>query len=133
MGGCSGTPKEIRPDPLTRRFDTFTFVSQKPISCAMTPAMKKTGITELRHEIDVVDEKLIKLLAERQRLVEAVIAVKQKEGMPARIPARVDYVIDRARVLARAHHLDPALAESIWTEMVEWFVAHEERTLDMRK
>ena len=53
--------------------------------------------------------------------------------MPARIPARVDYVIDRARVLARAHHLDPALAESIWTEMVEWFVAHEERTLDMKK
>ena len=77
--------------------------------------------------------KLIKLLAERQRLVEAVIAVKQREGMPARVPARVDYVIDRARVFARAHHLDPALAESIWTEMVEWFVAHEERTLDLQK
>ena len=95
--------------------------------------MKKTGITELREEIDAVDEKLIKLLAERQRLVEAVIGVKQQNGIPARIPERVDYVIDRARVLARAHHLDPALAESIWTEMVEWFVAHEERTLDMRK
>ena len=38
--------------------------------------MKKTGIADLRHEIDVVDEKLIKLLAERQRLVEAIIAVK---------------------------------------------------------
>jgi isochorismate pyruvate lyase len=99
----------------------------------MSSAMKKSSITDLRGEIDVVDEKLIKLLAERQRLVEAVIAVKKKEGVPARIPARVDYVIDRARVLARAHHLDPALAESIWTEMVEWFVAHEERTLDMKK
>jgi isochorismate pyruvate lyase len=99
----------------------------------MSSAMKNSSITDLRGEIDVVDEKLIKLLAERQRLVEAVIAVKKKEGVPARIPARVDYVIDRARVLARAHHLDPALAESIWTEMVEWFVAHEERTLDMKK
>ena len=95
--------------------------------------MKKTSITELRSEIDAVDEKLIKLLAERQRLVEAVIAVKHRDGIAARVPARVDYVIDRARVLARAHHLDPALAESIWTEMVEWFVAHEERTLDMKK
>jgi isochorismate pyruvate lyase len=100
---------------------------------AMNSAMKKPGIAELRQDIDVVDEKLIKLLAERQRLVEAIVAVKQREGLPARIPARVDYVVDRARVLARAHHLDPALAESIWTEMVEWFVAHEERTLDMRK
>ena len=99
----------------------------------MSSALKKSGITELRHKIDVVDEKLIKLLAERQRLVEAVIAVKHRDGMPARIPARVDYVIDRARVLARAHHLDPALAESIWTEMVEWFVSYEERTLDLKK
>ncbi len=99
----------------------------------MSSTLKKSGITELRHEIDVVDEKLIKLLAERQRLVEAVIAVKHRDGMPARIPARVDYVIDRARVLARAHHLDPALAESIWTEMVEWFVSHEERTLDLKR
>ena len=99
----------------------------------MNSAMKKTSITELRSEIDAVDEKLIKLLAERQRLVEAVIAVKHRDGIAARVPARVDYVIDRARVLARAHHLDPALAESIWTEMVEWFVAHEERTLDMKK
>ena len=99
----------------------------------MTSSMKKSGIAELRLEIDAVDEKLIRLLAERQRLVEAIITVKHKEGMPARIPARVDYVIDRARVLARAHHLDPALAEAIWTEMVEWFVAHEERTLDMKQ
>lgn len=99
----------------------------------MNSAAKKASIVDLRHEIDVVDEKLIKLLAERQRLVEAIIAVKQTEGIPARVPARVDYVIDRARVLARAHHLDSALAESIWTEMVEWFVAHEERTLDLKK
>ena len=99
----------------------------------MTSNIKKSGIAELRLEIDAVDEKLIRLLAERQRLVEAIITVKHKECIPAHIPARVDYVIDRARVLARAHHLDPALAEAIWTEMVEWFVAHEERTLDMKQ
>jgi isochorismate pyruvate lyase len=99
----------------------------------MNSTVKKPSIADLRQEIDMVDEKLIKLLAERQRLVEAIITVKHMEGIPARVPARVDYVIDRARVLARAHHLDPALAESIWTDMVEWFVAHEERTLDMQK
>jgi len=99
----------------------------------MNSVEKKPSIANLRQEIDVVDERLIKLLAERQRLVEAIVTVKHAEGIPARVPARVDYVIDRARVLARAHHLDPALAEAIWTEMVEWFVAHEERTLDMRK
>ena len=133
MGGGAGTSQKNSPDPLTRRFDTFNSASSLCHSWGMNSALKKTGIADLRQEIDVVDEKLIKLLAERQRLVEAVIAVKHRDGMPARIPARVDYVIDRARVLARAHHLDPALAESIWTEMVEWFVSHEERTLDLRK
>lgn len=118
---------------MTRRFDTFMYPPIRLNVEDMNSAVKKSNIADLRQEIDVVDEKLIKLLAERQRLVEAIIAVKQREGLPARIPARVDYVVDRARVLARAHHLDPALAESIWTEMVEWFVAHEERTLDMKK
>ena len=118
---------------MTRRFDTFMY---RPIRLnveAMNSAVKKASIVGLRQEIDVVDEKLIKLLAERQRLVEAIIAVKHAEGIPARVPARVDYVIDRARVLARAHRLDPALAESLWIEMVEWFVAHEERALDLKK
>ncbi len=93
----------------------------------------KSGIQELRLEIDAVDEKLIKLLAERQRLVEAIIAIKHRDGVPARVPARIDYVVERARSLAQAYHLDPALAEAIWTEMVEWFVAHEERALDLKK
>jgi len=97
---------------LTRRFDTFMYPPIQLNVEDMTSAVKKTGIADLR---------------------QAIITVKHTEGIPARVPARVDYVIDRARVLARAHHLDPALAESIWTEMVEWFVAHEERTLDMKK
>jgi isochorismate pyruvate lyase len=94
--------------------------------------MSKTPptISDLRTEIDGVDEKLIKLLAERQRLVEAVIMIKKRDGIAARVPSRVDYVVDRARVLARAHHLDPVLAETIWTDMVEWFVGHEERELE---
>lgn len=118
---------------MTPRCGTFKYAPNPANVNDMTTTLKMPAIADLRRDIDVVDEKLVKLLAERQRLVEAVIAVKQREGLPARIPARVDYVIDRARVLARAHHLDPALAESIWTEMVEWFVAHEERTLDIRK
>ena len=133
MGRGARTAQEIGPDPLTRRFDTFMYPPIQLNVKDMNSAVKKAGIADLRQEIDGVDEKLIKLLAERQRLVEAIITVKHAEGIPARVPARVDYVIDRARVLARAHHLDPALAESIWTEMVEWFVAHEERTLDMKK
>ncbi|MFT3986909.1 chorismate mutase [Aestuariivirga sp.] len=93
----------------------------------MTP--QPTSMADIRREIDRIDEQLIKLLAERQRCVEAAIVVKKRENIPARVPERFDRVIDNVRVLARAHKVDPAMVEAMWTEMVEWFIAHEERTL----
>lgn len=93
------------------------------------PKPPNLALSDIRKEIDQIDEGLIKMLAERQRWVEKAIAVKKRDGVPARDDARFAQVIDHVRVLARAHKLDPALAEAMWTEMVEWFVAYEERTL----
>ena len=84
---------------------------------------------DIRAEIDRIDESLIKLLGERQRCVEKAVMVKNRDGLPARDPARIVQVLDHVRVLARAHKVDPALVEAIWTEMVEWFVAYEEHRL----
>lgn len=89
----------------------------------------KATINELRAKIDQIDESLVKLLAERQAVVERIIAIKKQSNMPARVQSRVDHVLDHVRALAVNYRLDPALAETIWTEMVEWFIAHEEREL----
>lgn len=95
----------------------------------MSPAQQKLAMADIRKEIDRIDESLIKLLAERQRWVEKAVVVKKRDGLPARDEARFAQVIDHVRVLSRAHKLDPALAEAMWTEMVEWFVAYEERSI----
>ena len=87
------------------------------------------SMSEIRKEIDQIDEILIKTLAERQRLVEKGVVVKKRDGLPARDDARLRQVIDHVRVLARAHNVDPALVETMWTEMVEWFIAYEERSI----
>lgn len=87
------------------------------------------ALSDIRVEVDRIDEALVKLLAERQRLVEKAIAIKKRDGLPARDQARFNQVIDHVRVLSRAHKLDPALAEAMWTEMVEWFVSYEERSM----
>lgn len=84
---------------------------------------------KIRQQIDRIDEELVKLLARRQRCVEQAIAVKKRDGIPARVPERISEVIDNARTHARTHHADPALIETLWTEMVEWFVAYEEHSL----
>jgi isochorismate pyruvate lyase len=95
----------------------------------MAQSPKHLTMADIRKDIDQIDESLIKLLAERQRLVEKAVVVKKRDGLPARDNARFAQVIDHVRVLARAHKLDPALAEAMWTEMVEWFVAYEERSI----
>ncbi len=86
-------------------------------------------MADIRKEIDRIDESLVKLLAERQRWVEKAVLVKKRDKIPARDDARVAQVIDHVRVLARGHKVDPALVEAMWTEMVEWFIAYEERNM----
>ncbi|MGH6820169.1 MAG: chorismate mutase [Methylocella sp.] len=86
-------------------------------------------MSDIRREIDRIDGQLVKLLAERLALVENAIAVKRRDGITARVPERIDEVIANVRNLARIHKVDPAMAEAMWTEMVEWFVAYEERSL----
>jgi isochorismate pyruvate lyase len=95
----------------------------------MTKTAPHLTMSDIRKEIDRIDENLIKLLAERQRWVEKAVDVKRRDGLPARDEARVRQVIDHVRVLARGHNVDPALVEAMWTEMVEWFIAYEERSM----
>jgi isochorismate pyruvate lyase len=95
----------------------------------MSQAPKHLTMADIRKEIDRIDEALIRQLAERQRWVEKAVVVKKRDGIPARDDERIRQVIDHVRVLARAHKVDPALVEAMWTEMVEWFVAYEERSI----
>ncbi len=86
-------------------------------------------LLQLREQIDTLDQHLLKLLGERQAIVDRVIVLKAKTGLPARLPDRVTEVITTARNSALQHGVSPDLAEKIWSTMVEWFIAHEEKRL----
>lgn len=88
-----------------------------------------SAMIAIRAEIDALDNELAAMLAARQRLIERAIAAKIQEKLPARIPSRIDEVVTRAQGYAHAHNLDPDLAKTIWTHMVEWFVQFEQRQL----
>ncbi|MCC5991588.1 MAG: chorismate mutase [Rhodobacteraceae bacterium] len=91
------------------------------------------SMTELRAEIDRLDRQLIDLLAARAGYIDRAIEIKACEGLPARITARVDEVIDNARAGAARKGLDPALAGALWSQIVEWSIAREERALGPSK
>ncbi|WBU56845.1 chorismate mutase [Paracoccus sediminicola] len=86
-------------------------------------------MTALRLRIDELDARLIALLAERSALIDRAARIKARDGLPARIEARVEEVAGLARSRAREAGLDPNLAERIWRLMMEHFIAQEERYL----
>ena len=86
-------------------------------------------MAELRVQIDRLDRQLIALLAERAGYIDRAAQLKPAEGLPARIDARVNEVKANVRAEAVAKGLDPDLAEGLWSQLIDWSIAREEKTL----
>ncbi|MGD9865189.1 MAG: chorismate mutase [Pseudodonghicola sp.] len=84
---------------------------------------------DLRQSPDALDRELIRLLADRAACIDRAAELKLAEGLPARIPERVEQVAGSARRNAAGAGLDPDLAETLWREMIEWAIAREETVL----
>jgi len=93
----------------------------------MTPA--DSPMAGVREGIDDLDVQLVALLAHRQRKIEAAAQVKRANGIPALVPERVDEVLRNVDARAQAENLDGALAKSLWTTIIDWSIAYEERLM----
>ena len=95
---------------------------------AQEPVTTET-LSDLRREIDTLDEQLVRLLAARVDVVRRVVKVKQRDKLPANIPERVEHVVAAVRRMAEAEGMPPDLAETIWRNMVGWIIEYEDRHL----
>jgi chorismate mutase / prephenate dehydrogenase len=68
----------------------------------------------LRQQIDSLDERLVELLAQRRRVVEQVVQVKQQHAMPTFHPAREENLISTRRAQALRVGLDPDYIEDLF-------------------
>jgi isochorismate pyruvate lyase len=96
----------------------------------MAKAATDPDMAALREKIDALDAALVDLLADRQRCIEAAAGIKSRIGWPARIPPRVDEVLARITARSQEKNLDPDLARSLWTAIVDWSIAYEERLMN---
>jgi isochorismate pyruvate lyase len=93
----------------------------RPIRC--------TTLQEVRDQIDRVDTLIVGLIAERTGYV--VQAARFKDTKEAvRIPTRIEFIIDRVRVLAQETGLDPAMIESVYRQLIEQSIERESRYWD---
>ena len=83
------------------------------------------SMDELRHQIDKLDVKIIELLANRSEFIDRATELKKSNGMPARIPERIESVVSNARNAAEELDLDADLVEKIWRILIAWSIQRE--------
>jgi isochorismate pyruvate lyase len=83
---------------------------------------------EVREEIDRIDMALVDLIGERFAFVDRAWQLKQSPA-EARVPWRIQQVIDKVRARAAGQGLPPELAEALWRQMIGWFIQYEEEKL----
>ncbi|CUH75559.1 Salicylate biosynthesis protein PchB [Tritonibacter multivorans] len=93
------------------------------------PPKDCNDMTDLRAQIDALDEDLVALFVERAGYIDRAIALKQINGWPARIPERVEEVVTNAGDRAEAAGLDRELVERLWRQLVDWSIAREAQVI----
>ncbi len=89
-------------------------------------ARRNPDLTEIREAINVVDERIVELIGERQAWVEQAGRLKRDQGEDAvRAPARVDAVIARVRSLAVSGGASPEVVERTYRALIASFVELE--------
>ena len=105
-----------------------TYLKEVLFHCSMKGWVSMDALSNIRIEIDHIDRELIRLLAQRQILVEKAGRLKPKGDKSAvRANDRVAQVIANRRKEALELGLSPDVAESVWRSMIQAFIALEEK------
>lgn len=86
------------------------------------------SMDDVRVEIDRIDEALVELMAERFTYVDRAWQLKNSPD-EAVVPWRIQQVVDKVKAQAEQKGLPPELAESLWRQMIGWFIQYEEEQL----
>ena len=84
-------------------------------------------LDELRQHLDVIDSRLMELIAERQKTSAEIAAVKRSTGYPTRDFARERDVIVGARERAAAHGVSPRVAEELMRMLIRSSLTTQEQ------
>lgn len=90
------------------------------------------NMDDVRAEIDRLDKALVDLMAERFTYVDRAWQLKESPDQ-AVVPWRIQQVIDKVKARAGDKGLPPELVESIWRQMIGWFIQYEEEQLQRNR
>ncbi len=81
-------------------------------------------LKEVRDNIDIIDNQIVKLIAERSLYVKQASKFK-KDAAEVKAPQRVDTIIEKVRKLAEENNLSPEIIENVYRNMIDSFIRME--------
>ncbi len=88
--------------------------------------MDNKKLDSLRQKLDAIDEDIIRLIAERQVNVDQIGSVKLRTKSPTRDYEREKQVMDNVKAAALKHRVDPAVAQSIFSQIIRSSLTKQE-------
>ena len=82
------------------------------------------SMVEVRQGVDALDRALVRLLAERQRYMDAAARIKPDRSV-VHDDARIEDVVSKVLAAAGPAGLSPAIAEPVWRTLIDRCIAHE--------
>ena len=98
----------------------------------MSPTKTHDERQILRQAIDATDSEILKTLAERRRLVEALVALKAGDQSPVRDTDRERAVIERAVAKGRELGLADSFVETLFQAIIDDSLRRQRASLDAR-
>jgi len=94
--------------------------------------IENPALAKLRDEIDQVDIALVVLLQKRFEIVDRVIEVKNKAGIAAMLPDRIERVVQNVVARASDTKVPRQAVEKIWRILIAETITYEERVLGQK-
>ena len=95
--------------------------------------MTASDLATLRERIEAVDREIIRLLAERLKIVEGVVEAKLAAASPFRDREREESLIARLRAIATEAGIDAHQIERLYRVIMDMSVAHQEQAVRDRE
>ena len=91
----------------------------------MSP-LKKKKLSKIRHQLDKLDNSLIKIIKKRTNLVKRVLALKEKKNQIVD-KERIRVILRNIKNKSIKNNIDPKITNKIWKNMISAYIDYEKR------
>tara|TARA_B100000123_G_C25716196_1_gene422283 strand:- start:894 stop:1166 length:273 start_codon:yes stop_codon:yes gene_type:complete len=88
--------------------------------------MKNNQLKDIRKKLDKIDNKLLKLIKKRTKLVDIVIKIK-KHKKDIVDKKRIKQILKRIKLQSKKMNVDIEITKKIWISMINAYIKYERK------